>query len=127
MGIAARRVFLMDGLGALLSAAFLGGVLPSFQIQVGMPLGVLYWLALLAVLLALYSLTCLALADCANPRWLRLLSRFNLAYCLLTLSLMGVYSGQLTPLGFGYFLAELVVVGLLVWREQAVLSTLKPK
>ncbi len=53
-----RKLLFLDGLGAMLSAIFLGFVLIRFNALFGMPLPVLRFLALIACSFALYSLTC---------------------------------------------------------------------
>lgn len=113
-----RTILLVDGLGALLSAVLLGVVLPAFQSYIGMPVHILRGLAFLAVLLAFTSLGCYRFADPTNPRWLRLISSANLAYCAITLGLLVRYYESLTPLGLFYFVAEsLIVMSLVVWER----------
>lgn len=117
-----RTVFLLDGLGAVVSATCLGLILPRIQPRVGMPSPIIHTLALVAAFLASYSLACCAFADCTNPRWLRLIISFNLAYCLLTLVLVATLFSQLTWLELGYFGAESLVILALVWLERACLT-----
>jgi hypothetical protein len=50
-----KLLFLIDGVGALLSAFLLGVVLASAETTFGMPSKTLYFLATLACLFALYS------------------------------------------------------------------------
>ncbi|MEM7297675.1 MAG: hypothetical protein AAF391_05350, partial [Bacteroidota bacterium] len=52
-----KTIFLIDGVGACVSSFFLGYILVAFQSFIGMPVNVLYLLAGLALLFALYSLT----------------------------------------------------------------------
>ncbi len=114
-----KTIFLVDGLGALLSVVMLGMVLPTFPSYIGMPIPVLYWLAGLAFLLAITSLGCYKFADSTNPSWLRLISTANLAYCALTLCLLVLYYEVMTKLGVFYFVAEsLIVIGLALWERK---------
>jgi len=53
-----RRLFLIDGIGALVSAVMLGLVLTVWAPVFGMPRRVLIPLALVAAGFAIYSLTC---------------------------------------------------------------------
>ena len=117
-----RNIFLLDGLGAVVSCLFLGLVLPALQPYIGMPLFVLYGLAALAFSFALYSLSCYYFADHNNPKWLLGIITLNLSYCLLSLILLMRFWGLLTPFGATYFIAEkLIVLGIvsLEWRVRA--------
>jgi hypothetical protein len=112
-----KLLFLLDSLGALLSAFLLGVVLPSFEPIFGMPRQVLYGLAALAGLFAIYSFW--------NYRWfkenwrpyLRGIAIVNLLYCGLTAALVIYFREELTKLGLLYFLLEMVVIIVLVMLE----------
>lgn len=104
-------------MGALLSAIFLGFVLPTIPSYVGMPEAVLRALAGLALMLALYSLSCYRFADHSQPRWLRLVMGCNLAYCALTAGLVVIHWEQLTALGVAYFVIEMLIIVTLVAVE----------
>lgn len=86
-----KNIFVIDGLGALLSAMFLSFVMPAIPSYIGMPAGGLRALACLALLLALYSLSCYRFANPSQPRWLRIATRCNLIYCALTAGLVVHY------------------------------------
>ena len=112
-----KLVFLLDCLGALLSAFLLGVALPSFQPIFGMPRQILYSLAALAGLFAIYSFW--------NYRWfkenwrpyLRGIAIVNLLYCCLTAALVIYFREELTKLGLLYFLLEMVVIMVVVILE----------
>ena len=112
-----KHVFLIDCLGALLSAFLLGVVLTSFQPIFGMPRQVLYGLAALACLFAIYSFW--------NYRWfkenwrpyLRGIAIVNLLYCCLTAALVIYFRQELTKWGLLYFLQEMVVIMVVVMLE----------
>ena len=127
LAIDKRTVFLVDAVGAVLSAVFLGLVLPKLHHLVGMPVPILHALSLLALLFATYSACCFAFADHTNPFWLRLIITTNLAYCALTLVLVGVFFHQLTALGVAYFVAEMIVIVALVSVEKRVLRALRSR
>ena len=117
-----KLVFLLDCLGALLSAFLLGVVLTSFQPIFGMPNKILYGLAALAGLFAVYSFW--------NYRWfkenwrpyLRGIAIVNLLYCGLTAALVIYFRQELTKWGLLYFLQEMVVIIVLVVIEFRTLS-----
>lgn len=112
-----KLVFLLDCLGALLSAFLLGVVLTSFEPIFGMPRKILYGLAALAGLFAIYSFW--------NYRWfkenwrpyLRGIAIVNLLYCCLTAALVIYFRQELTKWGFLYFLQEMVVIIVVVMLE----------
>lgn len=112
-----KNLFLLDCLGALLSAFLLGVALPCFQPIFGMPRQVLYGLAALACLFAIYSFW--------NYRWfkenwrlyLRGIAIVNLLYCGLTAFLTFYFRQELTKWGLLYFLLEMVVIMVVVMLE----------
>jgi hypothetical protein len=113
-----KRIFLIDGLGALLSAILLIAVMARFEDFIGIPQGILYLLSGIASFFALYSLACSFLV---LERWrvfLKIILLANAVYCLLTIGVLLYFSQSLTILGLAYFLAELSVVGILIWIER---------
>lgn len=105
-----RRLFLVDGLGALLSAFVLSVILVRFEDTFGMPRVSLLWLAAIAAMLSLFSISC-SLRDPEHWRLpMRLIGSANLLYCCLTVGLVIYFRQALSSLGFSYFAGELVVV-----------------
>ena len=119
-----QSVFLLDGLGAVVSLVSLGVVLPAFQAYIGMPLPVLYVLAALAACFASYSLSCYKFADHTQARWLKIVMAANLSYCLISVFCVALYFQQLTKLGLAYFISEKFVVLAIVGIEYKVFKTL---
>ncbi len=117
MTLTPRRVFLIDSIGALLSAILLGIVLVNFEKVFGMPSRVLYFLALLACVFAVYSYWNFRnLKEHWQP-YLRAIALANLSYCFLTIGLVIYFSNALTVLGFLYFGLEILVILSLVIFE----------
>ncbi len=113
MGV--RQLFLMDCFGALVSAAILGVVLPMFEDTFGMPTRVLYVLAGIALVFAVYSAFCYGLRKRAV--YLKAIAVANLLYCCLTAGLVFYWHAHLTTLGLVYFVLEMaVILGLVVWE-----------
>jgi len=119
-----RVLLLADGLGALVSAASLGILLPSLPALFNMPVRVLYALAGVAVVLAMVSLTGYARQVKSIGRYLKIVAAANLAYCLLTIGLVVVWYSQLLVADFVYFGLELAVIGVLVYVELRVARAL---
>jgi hypothetical protein len=124
--ITPKHLFLLDCLGALLSAILLGLVLPSFQPIFGMPHKVLYGLAALACLFAIYSSwNYIWFRENWRP-FLRAIGIMNLLYCGLTAALVVYFRQELTKWGLLYFLLEMLVISVLVGIEfQALTQTHK--
>ena len=119
MSFTKHTLFLMDGIGALVSALMLGFVLPHpmYFDLIGMPVAILHGLAAMAVIFAGYSLTCRWRIASYKPIWLKTIITLNSLYALLTIALMFVYSNQITTLGSMYFIAELIVLVTLIMIE----------
>lgn len=112
-----RKVFLLDGLGALLSAIMLGGVLTAIQPLIGLPSKTLYGLAGVAGLFCLYSLTCYRL-NLRNWRpFLMIIAAANTLYGLLSLLLVIDALHEITALGLTYFILEVIILAVVVYIE----------
>ena len=120
-----RRVLILDALGAALSVMLLGAVLPALEAYLGMPVSVLYGLALWALCCLLYDVGCLALADLARPHWLTGVILLNSAYWFLSGALAIHHRHALTALGVAYFVGELCVIAGIVALEVRVLRRLR--
>jgi hypothetical protein len=116
------KIFLIDGLGALLTAILLGFVLTNFQEYIGMPIEILIPLAIIALGLCFYSLSCYLLLKRNWRPFMRALTTANLLYCLITGFLIFTYFNQLTLLGTVYFAGEIMVIGVLVFVELSMLN-----
>ncbi|MCC6460354.1 MAG: hypothetical protein IT260_07770 [Saprospiraceae bacterium] len=114
---APRYVFLTDSLGAMLSAALLL-VLAQWPAFVGMPRPVLYGLAGLACVFALYSMCGYFFAGRHWRPWLLGIAIANLAYACLTTGLCLFYFQRLSLPGLLYFSAEILVLGVVVYVER---------
>ena len=110
-----KRLFLIDGLGAFLTAFMLSVVLSNFESSFGMPLKTLYFLSFLAGIFCLYSFCCYFFVSGNWRPFLKTIAVANTLYCCLTLGLVFYYYPNLTLLGMVYFWGEIgVVMGLVV-------------
>jgi FtsH-binding integral membrane protein len=112
-----RALFLVDGVGALVTALLVGVVLPTLGEHIGTPRPVLRALALTAAVFAAYSLTCAATRPTRWPGYLRGIALANAGYCLVTAALLIRFSATLQALDWLYFVGEIVVVCALVTLE----------
>ncbi len=112
-----RKIFLIDSIGALLSAILLGLVLVHYHSLIGMPAHVLRVLAGVALLFMIYSFSCYYVNPVNAKARLRTIAIANLRYCVTTLILMGVYFDELTLLGLTYFMLEILVITFLARFE----------
>ena len=91
-----------------------------------MPDDVLVQLALIAAILAAYSLACFFLAP-ADPRpYLAALIVANALYCSLTAALVVLHLSELSGWGIAYFVAEIAVILVLIVAELRVRSSRRP-
>ena len=118
-----KKLFLIDGLGAILSAFSLGIVLVRFEHYVGMPQNVLYFLSIAACFFAVYSFFCYFRTPKNWQPFLKAIAIVNFIYCCLTISLVFYFRDQLTHLGLIYFLFEVFVIIGLVGIELKMVAT----
>jgi hypothetical protein len=105
-----QKLFLIDSLGALLSAILLGLILAQFEKTFGMSQDVLYVLATLPCIFAVYTFVCF-LNKTTNWRpFMKIIATSNLLYCCLTAGLMINFYQKLTVLGLIYFVLEIIIV-----------------
>ena len=112
-----RKFFLLDSIGALLSAIMLGLVLASFEAVFGMPPKVLYLLSLIACVFTVYSFFCYLKFPLNWKPFLRAIAIANGLYCCLTIALVIYFYASLTVIGLIYFVIELIIVAILVAIE----------
>ena len=115
-----KYIFLIDGLGAWLSALFLGLVLPIFRI--GMTNEILFVLAITAIAFGIYSLACF-ITKKQSPAWLRLIMVANLFYVIATAFIVVGSYRQLSVLGRIYFMGEIIIILALIALEARILYT----
>ena len=122
-----KTLFLIDSLGALVTAFFLFAILRTFNNYFGMPKATLTYLAIIAVVFCLYSITCFFFLNNNWQPFLRTISIANLLFCCLTIILVIYHYQSLTILGVTYFFVEIIVVCVLVFVELKTLSKCKKK
>jgi len=105
-----RQLLLIDGVGALLSAFLLGVVLVKYEVTFGIPVKSLYLLAAIPIFFALYDFTCYLSKSKKTARLLQIIASANLVYCLISLALAWSHRETITLWGWGYLIAEVLIV-----------------
>jgi len=114
-----KKIFLVDSLGALLTAFLTGVILVQLESIIGMPSGILYILATIAFGFAVYSFLCFLFLPKKWSLFLKTIAIANALYCFVALFLAIYLHPQVSNLGLLYFLLECFVVGIIVnleWR-----------
>lgn len=118
----AKRIFLIDGLGAFLTAFLIFAFLRPINESFGMPKTTLTILSIIAFVFSVYSIACFLFVHENWIPFLQAISVANLLYCFLTLGLVVYYYYQQTIIGLSYFLLEIVVIIGIVSCEISVLT-----
>ena len=103
-------LFVLDGLGALISALFLGFILVRFEHIVGIPATTLYFLAVFPLFFFFFDLYCLKRNEKSTGKLLTVLAFFNFGYCLISLSFAIYHRASLSAYGWIYISVELVIL-----------------
>ncbi len=104
-----KNIFVIDGVGSLLSSVLTGLVLPLLSNLVGLPVSVLHGLGFLALTFSAYSLGCFFFVKNHKLWMLTLIVVANLFYCAISIRLM-VTSEQITDLGTAVLIAEILAI-----------------
>ncbi len=112
-----KQLFLVDAIGAMVTACLLFFVLKPLENFFGMPTSILNFLAMIALCFCLYSTAFFLFLPKHYKIFLTIISLSNLGYCMLTCYLVVTHIAQLTNMGILYFLGEIVVVCLLAYTE----------
>lgn len=88
-----------------------------------MPPKALLFLALVACAFAVFSLSCSAFAKSQTQLLLKIIAVSNLNYCFLTTGLLLRFRESIEPLGWAYFIGEMIVIAILIAIELKASST----
>ena len=111
-----RKIFIVDGVGALLSSFLLGVVLVEFEQEFGIPPSALYVLAALPILFALFDFLSYRFSKKPATNF-RLIAAMNLLYCGFSVGMALFHKSSITYLGWGYILGEIIIVSILALFE----------
>ncbi|MGE0632638.1 MAG: hypothetical protein AB7O96_09535 [Pseudobdellovibrionaceae bacterium] len=92
-----------------MSACFSGLILPLFVSELGLTTSVLYLMAGVALLCAMYSFACHRFISDSRPKLLLIIAIANLMYCVFTGYIAYDFQG-ITKVGTALLLAEIFVI-----------------
>lgn len=120
-----KKLFLIDCLGALLTAFLLFVVLRAHHEFFGVAVRTLTLLAGIAVIFSIYSASCFLFLKANWVPFIQAISIANLLYCMLTVGIIFIPGSNNSIAGKIYFLAETLIVIGLVFIELAVVKAIK--
>lgn len=120
-----KTIFLIDGLGAMLTTLLLFVVLRNFNEYFRVPKTILTFLSAISICFCLYSIACFFFLKANWTPFIRIISYANFFYCVLTVGLVITYNSVISTLGMVYFLVEVIIVCLLVYIELKVATAVK--
>lgn len=112
-----KKLFLVDSIGAFVSAILLFVILSFFEQEFGLPKKTLYLFFGIACIFTIYSIYCFYYIDKQWRLFLRIIAIFNLLYCLLTVLFLVVFFNSVTTVGYLYFFLEIIIVSCLAYIE----------
>ncbi|MBQ4822553.1 hypothetical protein [Aquimarina sp. MMG016] len=119
-----KRLFLIDGIGAIVSAFLLGIVLVKLESFFGIPISMLYVLASLPVFFAIYDLYSYQKDNDKLTGLLKGIAIMNLLYCKLSIGLTIFHYQKITHWGWTYIIVEVLIIIILAIIELKVAKEL---
>ncbi|MEN2487386.1 hypothetical protein AAYQ05_06260 [Flavobacterium sp. B11] len=112
-----KKIFLVDGFGALLTTILLFFVLRNFNVFFGLSKDIFEYLSIIAFTLFVYSITCYFSIKQNWKSFLKIICAINMFYCLLTFAIILYHYETISFFGIIYFLVEIFVITLIVFLE----------
>ena len=122
-----KKLFLIDGLGAVISTFLLGVVLGNFESIIGIPPSTLYLFAVLPIFFAVYDFYCYQKTDNSLKPFLRGIAILNLLYCCLSIGVAFYHYKTITSIGWIYILVEVSIIIILSIVELTIAKRLPKK
>ena len=117
-----KQTFLLDSMGALLTATIITIIVVGFPAFFGMPPQILFVLAAIAFIFFMYSFCCYYFMPRNWRPYLTAIMTGNACYSAATIGLVSYFYSSITPLGLLYFIGELIVIAVLLWIEYRTIS-----
>lgn len=105
-----KKLFIADGIGAVVSTFLLGFVLVKLEKYIGVPVSTLYLLAALPVFFAIYDFLCFKYVEKDVGHFLIGIAVINILYCCLSIGFAIHHYETITGLGWTYIIIEIIVV-----------------
>ena len=105
-----NNIFLIDAVGATISAILLYLLFIRLHPYFGLPITVAKFLLVFPIVLAINSYIYHFLPFKKTRKMLKITAYLNLLYCLLTFTIVVVYYNNLTNLGVMYYITEKTIV-----------------
>lgn len=112
-----KRLFLIDAVGAFLSAFLLGFVLIRFEKFFGIPKPTLYFLAVFPILFSFFDFYCILKVKNSIGKYLKHIAMLNLFYCCVSIGAALLHFSEITFLGFCSIFVEILIISALVYLE----------
>lgn len=112
-----KTLFLVDSVGAFMTAFFLFVVMRQYDEYFGMPERELIYLSAIAASYCIYSAACYLFVQRAIVHFMAFIGFANIIYSVVTIILMIRYYPILTKIGVLYFMTEIVVIWALSYLE----------
>ncbi len=122
-----QKLFLIDGLGALISAFLLGVVLAQLENIFGLPQSTLYFLASIPLVFFIYDLYCYLNVKKDIGLFLKIIAVSNLIYCFISIALAFYHYHEITYWGWTYVALEIIIIIVLVYTEYTTAIKLSSK
>jgi len=119
-----KKLFLYDGLGALLSAFLMGVVLVKLEWLTGIPKSSLYFLAFIPCLFFAFDFYNYRKDDGNISTPLRTIAILNLLYCCVSLAVAFYHFDVITSFGWIYIILEILIIVLVAGVELGVVRRL---
>jgi len=105
-----RELFLVDGIGAIVSAISLGIILVEYEYIFGIPIPSLYLLAAIPCVFIVYDALCYFTLKSDYGIFLKIIAALNIAYCLFSAGIAIYHRYQLFSLGWLYISVEIAII-----------------
>jgi len=110
INIQPKRLFIIDGIGALISAISLGYIMIVFNSIFGLPKNVLYLLATIPLFFLVFDMFAYYWGNEKIGWYLKIIVFLNVGYCILSLGLLSYHFSVLTKWAMIYFVVEICIV-----------------
>ena len=117
-----KQIFLLDSMGALLTASIITIIAAGFPAFFGMPPHILFVLAGIAFTFFVYSFCCYYFMPRNWRPYLNAIMVANTFYVVVTIGFVYYFYNSITRWGLLYFIGELLVIGCLLYIERKTLS-----